>query len=877
MRAKGLASLVAAVVTLGAGAAVAQGPERSGPVHLRFRVLEPERRFVARIGGWGASWIHVSPWAVAKALVPADRKTWGDVNNWVQPNTWTDWVDLSDRKWHGRLNREGGVAEWPALGIQLRGNDETGKVQADADNFRAANANYPGEVRIEVQLATAPNEAAVLKTFIEEGAAGQIGFLLPTPLDKHLDEFETGRQMTERHRAWATEVTGGEPVALEQMSVATSIWGHYDPELCREEIETLKLLGFNTVNDGRWPEVLREAAVSPFWQTGFEPDPELQEWHWHKFVTGLENQFAADPESRWRFDNTRWVTISDEIKVLDLRQVAPARLNREFQGFLGRHKVEPAALGFEQMGRVKFPLDPIYEQKRSPRDADLQERRLFYWAARFGQWWSVKQLRQKSDLIRKAFPGARTHTLPTDHGFLNAWGPPYIGMSYRLLDLFELGRQQAVDYIGAEDWLGLNHMYGPGSTWTGAQTFEYFTAIARAGVERPDQQEVVAWIMPSDEGFLRLKAFAALAQGAKHFYFWTYGPTFISTENYWSDLKSEYVGIAEVLRDVAQVEEALYAAQVVRDPVAILYSVSHDIWHPDDPACFVEKRLLWHALRHLGIQPEFLAEEDIAAGRLADYQALFMTDQCVSKAAAGAIEAWVKAGGVLYASAGAAGRDEFYEPSSALAFCQGVWPAEPEEFARERHAYNERVDLPGLEPMSQATVKLPGAADETKLPVLGYKHDIRPDQGEIIGHFDDGNIAAVVRRHERGRVIYLGFLPMLAYGQMAGFKPTTLEEKWPAAPREIVAYALREAGITPTVRTDAPVVEATLLTGPKGSVVVIANFTYEPIDRLTVTVRLPDEAKTARSVEHGDLALEAVPGGARFSLPLDWTDLVVLQ
>jgi hypothetical protein len=52
----------------------------------------------------------------------------------------------------------------------------------------------------------------------------------------------------------------------------------------------------------------------------------------------------------------------------------------------------------------------------------------------------------------------------------------------------------------------------------------------------------------------------------------------------------------------------------VRDQVAILYSVSHDIWHTDDPAAFAEKRLLWHALRHLHVQPDFLREEDVEAG-----------------------------------------------------------------------------------------------------------------------------------------------------------------------------------------------------------------------------------------------------------------------
>ncbi len=76
----------------------------------------------------------------------------------------------------------------------------------------------------------------------------------------------------------------------------------------------------------------------------------------------------------------------------------------------------------------------------------------------------------------------QTETLPSDHGFFNAWGPPNIGMSASMLDLFEVAGRQAVDQLSAEDWLGLNHMYGPSYTWTGAQSFEYLTAIMRSAI-----------------------------------------------------------------------------------------------------------------------------------------------------------------------------------------------------------------------------------------------------------------------------------------------------------------------------------------------------------------------------------------------------------
>ena len=39
-------------------------------------------------------------------------------------------------------------------------------------------------------------------------------------------------------------------------------------------------------------------------------------------------------------------------------------------------------------------------------------------------------------------------------------------------------------------------------------------------------------ITVSDDRYLRLKAFSALGQGVKSFFFWTFGPTYIGTENY---------------------------------------------------------------------------------------------------------------------------------------------------------------------------------------------------------------------------------------------------------------------------------------------------------------------------------------------------------
>jgi len=111
----------------------------------------------------------------------------------------------------------------------------------------------------------------------------------------------------------------------------------------------------------------------------------------------------------------------------------------------------------------------------------------------------------------------------------------------------------------------------------------------------------------------------------------------------------------------------------------------------------------------------------------------------------------------------------------------------------------------------------------------------------------------------------------------AGFKPETLEEHWPAGPRELVKLALDAAKATPAARCDVPVVEASLLAGDKGCAVVLANFTYRPIEALTVDVTLPRPVTRATSSEGVEVTMEPTPDGVRLRLPLAWTDIVLLH
>ncbi|HEY7120530.1 MAG TPA: hypothetical protein VH475_28355, partial [Tepidisphaeraceae bacterium] len=712
---------------------------RSAPaveVFVRVKLIQPAKeRYRVTIGGYrhaGGLWQFPD--------VSTEATGGGD---------WSPWVDVSRWPWHGRIDREGGLAEWPSMKIRVGGG--------------------PKGCALEVELADRPDEKAIVHHFTERSESDSIGFLVPNPLREHAKEFETGSQMAARQLAWAKEATGDRPIVLRHFDTITALWGPYDPALARQGIATLRQLGFNVLS-GTDPELIQRAGARTYrqsWLYNADPDKSDHDWSGGE-AKRIANAQKSEEGRRELADVAHWV-LADEIRTLDLKEVDPAKRDGWFRDYLRSHHVTDAELG-QAIEQVHYPADLLH-QKALPREGSLVERRLAYYAAKFGHEWSARQLRHSSDLIHASIPTMKTETLPSDHGFFNAWGAPNIGMSAPMLDLFEIAGRQAVDQLSAEDWMGLNHMYGPGFTWTGAQSFEYLNAIMRSAIgDRPILLRGL--ITPSDDGYLRLKAYSAIGQGAKSFFFWTFGPTYIGTENYWSDLRSQYDGIAKLNRAIEQAEPILYPAKPVRDPVAILYSVSHDLWHSDDPAAFVEKRLLWHALRHLHVQPDFVREEDVASGVLSRYKVLYVADQCVTRAASKAIDQWVRDGGVAYLSAGALTRDEFYEPY-VPEVARAVWPDNAARGLKtEQHSYNERSDLPTIKAMTRVRGRAEGRAFE--LPVIGWRSKLRAGVADPLATFeDDGAPAAAVVPYGSGRVVAAGFMPMLAYGQLAGFKPST--------------------------------------------------------------------------------------------------------
>ena len=73
-----------------------------------------------------------------------------------------------------------------------------------------------------------------------------------------------------------------------------------------------------------------------------------------------------------------------------------------------------------------------------------------------------------------------------------------------------------------------------------------------------------------------------------------------------------------------------------------------------------------------------------------------------------------------------------------------------------------------------------------------------------------------------------------------------------------------------------PVVEASLLTGPEGSALVLVNYTYQPIPALKIQLPVIPPFRQAVSTEGVKVEVRRTQTGAELTLPLEWTDIVLL-
>ncbi len=817
-------------------------------VFVRFQVPEPAgQEWKLKLGGF----IHKDPWYLPASSATAPAGGWSE---WIDVKTWCG------AKLHGRLNRAGGVAELPNVTV---------------DFPHADGAISAGKKRLLVQLATAPDEKSVVKRLDESFTGSKTSFLVSPNLKQDAESLETASEGTQRRLRWAREATGGKRTSPTQLWLQTSFWAPQRDELNALEGETLGLLGFNMV--GNLP-----SGIDPKW--GLMPSAghagvELFGPALTREDIAKQAELAAKKAKKQVRPSL--FNFSDEIACRPPIG-ADAKALAHFRAWLKEKRLPPADFGVASLDEVVPIESPPALRERQAKDRRAANR-TFYWTTRFRWDAATQRLKWANEEFHKHAPDTvLTSSLVADHPFFGVSGMG-MGMDREsttwggwplTLDWFSMASERVLDVAAIEDWLGLQYMFGPNATWDGFQLIGWQAAIFRSGSR--GEMPIMTWITPSDERNFRLKSASALCQGSKHFFFWTYGPTATSTENYWSDNRSAYDGIAILSRQLAASEHILAPGKLRPTRVALLYTLASDLWQQFGYVTQSERRLTYFSLLHDQFGVDLITETDVEQGRLSDYAALYICDPNVPAATCGKIRDWVREGGRLYASAGAASRDEFDELSPGLSDVLGIAPVA--EVAPQKARYDRRGALNSLPWLDQITLASGGG-----FGALGLKATLAPQGGKVTGTFSNGSPAVVEHTFGKGRSLYVATCPAVSYAKDAKIVSDDLKEKWPAIQRSFI-NTQAHAAAQPAVKLSSPVVEAGVYDSQQGTALVLGNFTYEPLPALSVSLDVKAKPRTVKSSTTGkSLPFSATPGNGDwpwkvdFVLPLGHSEIVLVE
>jgi hypothetical protein len=431
----------------------------------------------------------------------------------------------------------------------------------------------------------------------------------------------------------------------------------------------------------------------------------------------------------------------------------------------------------------------------------------------------------------------------------------------------------------------------------------YITEHFRAGLRFNPHGVIRQYTMPhspgnTDANFLR-SVFSHLAHGAKMLDFFGIGMNDTFTENNIDhrDL-ARYAALRDVTHAVGFIEDLLPAAHAVPTGVGLLVSESTERWdmagiatdqagHAHFGKDFRKTRLnshierlgLYTALTFAGSSPDVLIEPDLNAKLLRDYKLLFIVGDSLPASAAAEVEAWVKAGGTLFASAGTGRFTPYREANPAWTALLGIASRQTDE--RETF-FRPRQELPFLQPFGQIN------GGGWQMPVLATHERVQAVKDvETLATFADGSPAVLTRKLGEGRVFYCAALPGTAYLWTALQPPTvpdrgpgthTIPEKFDPGAAALIASVLKSANIAPLVHAEPSLVDARLLASGKSFLLPIANYHQTVGQSVKLTLRTDAKPGRVTSAVHGSLPMTFENGSVTVTLPkLGYGDVLRLD
>jgi hypothetical protein len=212
---------------------------------------------------------------------------------------------------------------------------------------------------------------------------------------------------------------------------------------------------------------------------------------------------------------------------------------------------------------------------------------------------------------------------------------------------------------------------------------------------------------------------------------------------------------------------------------------------------------------------------------------LYVCGQNLDRKAAKAIKDWVAAGGMLFATAGAARKDEFDGPLTELDEVLGR--GKTLAYQRYKGPLRARLELLLQKPLD--TLKLTSGES---VKVLGSREEFEAAKAtSVLGRYQNEKPAWVDHVYGKGRAYYTGTLPGQAYLQQAiPFTPCgkggSQKSPWMIEPTEydavaarMILFPVRLAKIQPDVQPSVRGVVANRLKSDKSTVITVINLAQQ--------------------------------------------------
>lgn len=740
--------------------------------------------------------------------------------------------------------------------------------------------DFASRLRARIEVATAPDEAAIVRTFELDCEPGGFAIYLPpnllTPenvalckIDREIAEA-TGK-LADAH-PWPTHGKRPERFPFLVSAHIASPLRPSDAEVTAREQKTLDYFGFTHDHH-------RHVSGLWFMHNDSYCQPDLDKMKSRAATMAADYRKTGADVSQIVF-----AELMDEPGGQSLEVIA------KDQAYLERFRAWLKGLDKTPADLLVADWDAVRLVTQAERDASPG---LYYFSQRF----RTRALGDFMATQRAILEEAYGRQLPTLVNFSD--GAVYTGNFYAQgVDYFELLDAADQNAIWGEDWSNLASTY---------QCASYNVDLMRAAARERGQtigHHLIAYAGRKSWD-IKLKATSEVARGVKIFNNFCYGPKWATHEggpyyrsSVWQAKPETWTANAAITREIGAAEDLLIDAMPAPAKVALLYSTSSDAWTLGENLAYGFDRMhTWLALAHEQVPVDVLGERQIAGGSLDGYQVCYLTGPNVSRAAAEKLKAWVRNGGTLWLTAGAAARDEFNRPLNVL---DDLLPAKRGECQDMKKHVSSGKYLRLL--AAQDEVRWSDKSGDATSEVLSVKQSLKPKAGaEMLARFKDGTAAVVLGPAGTGHVYLLGYLPALGYIKPALVARNALEDRsakepgsvspdeatmldrsanpweFPTAIREFILRPVRAANVTPPIRASVPLIDAVYMTHANGIVVPLANYTNRPIPELRLSIAVPDKVARVESAVRGAISFRSAESErVECSLPLESNDFLKL-